>query len=96
MWLIVVIASSTRGFAMPQADTPPVISPYAALLQDQDEKGSMSWSALSARSATGHGPNGGCPDGGGTPLGPIPGLESPDVHLPVTFAAFSRLSLAAS
>ena len=41
MWLIVVIASSTRGFAIPQADTPPVIRPYAAPLQDQDEKGSV-------------------------------------------------------
>jgi hypothetical protein len=29
MKVIVVIASSTRGFAAPQADTPLVISPYA-------------------------------------------------------------------
>jgi hypothetical protein len=42
MKVIVVIASSTRGFAAPQADTPPVISPYAGPLQDQDEKGSVS------------------------------------------------------
>ena len=27
---------------MPQADTPPVIKPYAGQLQDQDEKGSVS------------------------------------------------------
>ena len=39
-----MIASSTRGFATPQADTPPVISPYARPLQDQDEKGSLSGS----------------------------------------------------
>jgi hypothetical protein len=30
------IASSTRGFAMPQADTPPVISRFAEPLRDQD------------------------------------------------------------
>jgi hypothetical protein len=41
MMEIVVIASSTRGFAMPQADTPPVIRPYAEPLQDQDEKHSL-------------------------------------------------------
>jgi hypothetical protein len=51
MMEIVVIASSTRGFAMPQADTPPVIRPYAEPLQDQDEKHSMkriAWAALAA------------------------------------------------
>ena len=37
-----MIASSTRGFVLPQADTPPVISPYAGPPQDQDEKGSLS------------------------------------------------------
>ena len=41
MKVIVVIASPTRGFATPEADTPPVIRPYAAPLQDQDEKGSF-------------------------------------------------------
>ena len=41
-----VIASSTRGFAVPEADTPPVISPYAGPLQDQDEKRSLSTGAL--------------------------------------------------
>jgi hypothetical protein len=41
MKVIVVIASSTRGFAAPEADTPPVIRPYAGPLQDQDEKGSV-------------------------------------------------------
>ena len=41
MWLIVVIASSTRGFAIPQADTPSVIRPFAGPLQDQDEKRSV-------------------------------------------------------
>jgi hypothetical protein len=39
--MVVVIASSTRGFAVPEADTPPVIRPHAGPLQDQDEKGSL-------------------------------------------------------
>jgi hypothetical protein len=33
----VVIASSARGFAMSQADAPPVISRFAQPLQDEDE-----------------------------------------------------------
>jgi hypothetical protein len=41
MKVIVVIASRTRGFAVPEADTPPVIRPYAGPLQDQDEKRSL-------------------------------------------------------
>jgi hypothetical protein len=41
MRVIVVIASSTRGFAVPEADTPTLISPSASPSQDQDEKGSM-------------------------------------------------------
>jgi hypothetical protein len=36
------IASSTRGFATPQGDTPSVISEPAERLQGQDEKGSVS------------------------------------------------------
>jgi hypothetical protein len=39
--MIVAIASSTRGSAVTQADTPSLISLYAAALQDQDEKGSL-------------------------------------------------------
>jgi hypothetical protein len=38
---IVVIASPTRGFALPPADMPPVIRAYPATPQDQDEKGSL-------------------------------------------------------
>ena len=34
------IASSTRGFTLRQGDTPYLISPYARVLNDQDEKGS--------------------------------------------------------
>jgi hypothetical protein len=41
MRVVVVIASLTRGFAVPEADTPPAIRPCAAPLQDQDEKGSL-------------------------------------------------------
>jgi hypothetical protein len=36
-----VIASSTRGFAVPQAGTPPMISTNARPPQHQDEKGSV-------------------------------------------------------
>jgi hypothetical protein len=41
MKVVVVIASLTRGFAAPEADTPSVIRPYARPLQDRDEKGSL-------------------------------------------------------
>lgn len=37
-----VIASFTRGFAVPEAGTPLAIRSYAGLLQDQDEKRSLS------------------------------------------------------
>jgi hypothetical protein len=47
MRVVVVIASSTRGFAVPEADTPPVISPYARSVQDQDEKGSVTGDEIS-------------------------------------------------
>ncbi|MGH3405468.1 MAG: transposase [Streptosporangiaceae bacterium] len=38
---VVVIASSTRGFAVLKADAPSVTSPYQVRFQDQDEKGSV-------------------------------------------------------
>jgi hypothetical protein len=41
MMMIVAIASSTRGFAATEADTPPEISRFAELRQGQDEKGSV-------------------------------------------------------
>jgi hypothetical protein len=47
MMMIVAIASSTRGFAVPEADTPCKISAYARQLQDQDEKGSF-WESPAA------------------------------------------------
>jgi hypothetical protein len=40
MMRIVVIASSTRGFAAPRDGTPPVINPCPSA-QDQDEKRSL-------------------------------------------------------
>jgi hypothetical protein len=41
MRVVVVIASSTRGFAALQADAPSVTSPYQVRYQEQDEKGSV-------------------------------------------------------
>jgi hypothetical protein len=40
MKVVVVIASSTRGFTTPRAAAPAVINPYPST-QDQDEKGSL-------------------------------------------------------
>jgi hypothetical protein len=41
--VIVVIDSSTRGFAVPEADTPALISLSTPPTQDQDENGSVYW-----------------------------------------------------
>jgi hypothetical protein len=41
MQVIVVIDSSTRGFAVPEADTPALISLSTPPTQDQDENGSL-------------------------------------------------------
>ena len=41
MMMIVAIASSTRGSAAPEADTPTVTSPDVRPAQDQDEKRSL-------------------------------------------------------
>ena len=53
MRVIVVIASSTRGFTTPRDGTPPVINPCPST-QDQDEKASLSEAGSSALADIGH------------------------------------------